>query len=184
MEIKIRKDWKAYCESSFNSLKANLHNWGKPEFYRPITRIYYINVFDSGLCNFTGLISENALQNKLNRIKVVHDHCLSPQFIGRMILDNSDVYLTDYKKFEELFWTSCSTVLVTAEENIALSDLTINDGYTYKVKVPTHLKYNHLGIKLFFRPTKKGKWKNSVPLGSNIIETPQILTEYEKKFLI
>ena len=95
MEIKIRKDWKAYCESSFNSLKANLHNWGKPEFYRPITRIYYINVFDSGLCNFTGLISENALQNKLNRIKVVHDHCLSPQFIGRMILDNSDVYLTD-----------------------------------------------------------------------------------------
>ena len=135
MTTRHKKDWKAYCETSFHSLKANFHNWGKPEFYRPITRIYYINVFDSGLCNFTGMISENALQNKLNDGKVVHDHCLSPQFIGRMILDNHEIYLEDYDKFQELFWISCSTVIVTAEENTALSDLTLNDGFNYEIKV-------------------------------------------------
>ena len=112
---KIKKDWKAYCKTSFNALSANIENWGIPEFYRPITRIYYINVFDCGLSNFSGLISENALTNKVNGKKVVHDHCLSPQFIGRMIMDNPDKYLKNYSDFESIFWESCKTIFVTQE---------------------------------------------------------------------
>ena len=146
------KDWKSYCETTYHSLKANLHNWGDPKYARPITRIYYIGVFDAGLPNPTGLISENALKNKSLKKKVVYDHCLSPQFISRMILDNPDVYLSSLSKFQEIFLLSCQTILVTAEENLELSYLTSNDGDTYQVKVPTHLKYNHLGIKLYKRP--------------------------------
>lgn len=182
--MKIKKDWKAYCETSFNALKSNLKNWGKPQFYRSITRIYYINVFDCGISNFSGLVSENALKNKLNGKKVVYDHCLSPQFIGRMILDNPQTYLLDYHKFENIFWESCRTVMVTQEENFALAALTENNGQDYKVLVPTNKKYNHLGINLYFRPQKTGRWNEAVPLDTNLIETPQDLIEYEKKFLV
>ena len=182
--MRTKKDWKAYCKTSFNALKSNLEDWGKPEFYRPITRIYYINVFDCGLSNFTGLVSEKALENKLNKKKVVYDHCLSPQFIGRMILDNPDKYLTDYSVFKSLFWESCKTVMVTQEENFALAALTENNGQDYKVLVPTNKKYNYLGINLYFRPQKHGRWSESVPLDTNLIETPENLLEYEKQFLV
>jgi hypothetical protein len=181
---KIKKDWRAYCKTSFNSLKANLEDWGKPEFYRPITRVYYINVFDCGLSNFTGLVSENALKNKLNGKKVVYDHCLSPQFIGRMILDNPDKYLTDYSVFESIFWESCKTIMVTQDENFALAALTENDNNGYKVYISTDKKYNHLGINLYFRPQKHGRWNEAVLLETNIIDTPKDLLEYEKKFLV
>jgi hypothetical protein len=50
--------------------------------------------------------------------------------------------------------------------------------------VPTHLKYKHMGINLYFRPVVKGKWKDAVPLDTNIIEVPENLVEYEKYFLI
>jgi hypothetical protein len=182
--MKIRKDWTAYCRTSYKSLCANLDNWGKPEFYRPITRIYYISVFDCGLCNFTGLISENALKNKINGSKVVYDHCLSPQFVGRMILDNPEKYLSNYSVFESIFWESCKTIMVTQEENISLSALTENDGLDYKIRVSTDKKYQHLGIKLNFRPKKNGKWSEAFNLDTNIIDVPDYLLEYEKNFLI
>lgn len=181
---KIRKDWKTYCETSFNSLNGNLHNWGKPNFYRPISRIYYINVFDCGLSNFTGFASEDALKNKINGKKVVYDHCLSPQFIARMIMDNPHKYLSKYSVFEEIFWESCKTVMVTQKENMSLSALTENNGQDYLIYVPTDQKYNYLGINLWHRPTKKGKWADAVPLETNIIETPKDLLEYETQFLV
>ena len=178
------KDWKSYCETTYHSLKSNLHNWGDPKYARPITRIYYIGVFDAGLPNPTGLISENALKNKSLKKKVVYDHCLSPQFISRMILDNPDVYLSSLSKFQEIFLLSCQTILVTAEENLELSYLTSNDGDTYQVKVPTHLKYNHLGINLYKRPEHSVRWNKSVPIDSNILDVPEELKEYEKQFLV
>jgi hypothetical protein len=178
------KDWTIYCETTYNSLRANIHNWGKPEFARPITRIYYIGVFDCGVPNPTGLISENALKNKNIKQKVVHDHYLSPQFIGRMILDNPEVYLTDFDKFKSIFWQSCQTIVVTQQENDALAALTSNDGNIYKVQVPTYLKYNHLKIKLNKRPENTIRWNTSVPIESNILEVPEELTQYEKRFLV
>lgn len=180
----IKKNWKAYCKTAFNSLKANIEDWGNLDFYRPITRIYYIAVFDCGLLNFTGLVSEEALKNKINGKKVVYDHCLSPQFIGRMIMDNPDKYLSKYSVFEEIFWESCKTVMVTQEQNFALSALTENNGQDYLIHVPTDQKYNHLGINLWFRPIRKGKWKDAVPLDTNFMEVPEDLLEYEKKFLV
>lgn len=178
------KDWKAYCETTYNSLRSNIHNWGKPEFARPITRIYYIGVFDCGTPNPTGFISETAFNNKIKGKKTVHDHYLSPQFIGRMILDDPDNYLSDFSVFQSLFWKSCSTIVVTAEENIELSKLTLNENDEYKVFVPTDKKYSHLGIKLYKRPEGSKLWKKSVKCDSIDLEFPLELLEYEKKFLI
>jgi len=177
--MKQSKNWKAYCKTTFNSLRANVENWGDPDFFRPITRLYYIGVFDCGQVNHLGLISEQAKDNSKER---THDHCLSPQFIGRMIMDHPDKYLSDYDVFENLFWLSCSTITVTKRENRELSMLTENNGIDYKVHVPTHLKYQHLRIKLY---RKNGaRWSDAVEYDTNIIPAPSDLLEYEKNFLV
>lgn len=183
---KSKKNWRAYCETAFNALQSNIKNWGDPEFSRPITRLYYISVFDCGnSCNPTGLISEQALKNKKKKKKVVGDHYLSPQFICRMIMDNPDKYLQDYSTFEEIFFLSTQTIVVTQQENDSLAALTKNDGESYVVKVPTDKKYSHLGIKLYQKPNNTPFWKNSVPVDKEyILDVPQELLEYEKKFLI
>ena len=179
MTKKYKKNWEAYCETAFNNLKGSLHNWGKEDYYRPITRTFYINVFDCAGVNHTGFISESAINNPKER---THDHCLSPQFIGRMVMDNPDKFLNDYESFKNLFWIACSTITVTKEENTSLSNLTENDGYDYKVKVPTNLKYEHLEIKL--RKRIGARWADSVPMNTSIIDVPKELLDYETQFLI
>ena len=173
------KNWKAYCQTSFNSLQANVENWGNADFFRPITRSFYEQVFSSGY-NHTGLISISAVNNPKQR---TDDHCLSPQFIGRMIMDNPDRYLSDYDVFENLFYLARTSIKITKSENKQLSLLTNNKGGSgYKVYVPTNLKYQHLGIKLY---RKIGPmWKDVVEYDDNIIPAPVDLLEYEKRFLV
>ena len=99
-----------------------------------------------------------------------------------MIMDNPERYLSDYDVFENLFWLSCSTITVTKSENKQLSLLTENNGIDYKVFIPTNLKYQHLGIKLY---RKSGvSWKTAVEYDDNIIPAPSDLLEYEKRFLV
>ena len=81
--MKKVKNWKAYCKVCYNALRANVEFWGDPDYFRPITRTFYEHVFSSGN-EHNGFISEDALNNPKQRTK---DHCLSPQFIGRMIMD-------------------------------------------------------------------------------------------------
>ena len=177
--MKATKNWRAYCLTTFNSLASNVDNWGNPDFFRPITRLYYIGVFDCAQVNHLGLISEDAINYPKER---TFDHCLSPQFIGRMIMDNPDKYLSDYDVFENLFWLSCSTITVTKGENKQLSMLTENDGVDYRVYIPTNLKYRHLRIKLY---QKNGtRWSDAIECDDNIIPAPSDLLEYEKKFLV
>lgn len=179
--------WKYYCKTSFHSLNSVTHLWGDPNYFRPITRIYYDAVFSCGTPNHTGMISENAFNNKQVGGKTVHDHYLSPQFIGRMIMDCPDEYLSDYDRYKEIFWKSCGTIIVTAKENDDLSLLTDNRGSDYKVTVPTDKKYKHLGINLYHRPESVGnKWKN-VNLDKadeNDLYFPDQLLEYEKNYLV
>ena len=173
------KDFKPYSQVCFDALRANVDNWSDPANHRPITRIFYDLVFCSGY-NHTGLISEEALNNPTQR---TDDHCLSPQFICRMIMDNPDKYLGDYDTFEMLFFLSRTTIKVAKEENDKLSALTDNKGDTYKVFVPTNLKYKHLGIKLY---EKKGhRWTSAVECDDNeITQAPSDLLEYERNFLV
>lgn len=176
-----QKNWKAYAKTSFNNMRSNVDDWGNPDFFRPITRTFYINVFDCAGINHTGLISEDAINYPHLR---THDHCLSPQFVGRMIMDNPDLYLQDYSVFEELFWISCSTITVTKNENKQLSMLTKNDGMCYTVYVPTDKKYDHLGINLFKRPPNSVRWEDAADYSSGFIDVPKDLLKYEKNFLV
>ena len=176
-----------YCETTFNCLKANVHNWGNPDYARPKSRIYYAGVFDCGNPNPTGLISAKALKNKKNKLKTVCDHYLSPQFVGRLILDNPDVYLRDYITFRKLFVKCTETIVVTQEENENLSELTKNVKGNFIVKIPTNLKYHYLGIKLYKREDGVKGWKkeNCTILESNILnDVPVELLDYEQRYLL
>ena len=183
--MKTTKDWTVYCKKTFRNLQANAEDWDtSPEWNRAITRDFYLGVFDCGNPNPSGLISENAYVNKMNKGKTTHDHCLSPQFIGRMIMDSQDTYFSDYEKFKATFWYACRTIVVTQKENESLSFLTCNDETGYKILVPTDKKYNHLGINLYEREEGRIHWKYARPIHNNIIDVPEELLEYEKRYLV
>ena len=133
--------------------------------------------------NPTGFISESALQNKLNKEKTCQDHYLSPQFMGRMILDNQEKYLCDLETYTKMFTIACSTVEVTVEENSILRQYTSNKDNDYKVYVPTDQKYEKAGIKLYKRPECKKLWKYAQLTEENLL-FPEDLLEYEKQFLV
>ncbi len=181
----MKRNWQIFCEKTYNNMRANVHKWNEsPEWNIALARDFYLGVFDSGNPNPTGLISENAYVNKMNKGKTTHDHCLSPQFVGRMILDNQDTYLNDYEKFKSAFWYSCRTIIVTSKENESLSFLTQNNDDGYKVLVATNMKYNHLDIKLYERESGKKEWKYARPINNNVLDVPEELLEYEKRFLV
>jgi hypothetical protein len=127
------------------------------------------------------LISEDAMNNSSER---TDDHCFSPQFVGRFVMDNADVYLIDYDKFREVFIASCTKIKVTKSENRRLQQLTENRrGEVYKVFIPTNEKYEHLGIKLYKRPENKVRWTDAQPTDEKVTFLPQLL-DYEKQFIV
>lgn len=178
----MNKKLEVYCKATYNALKSNLEMWDStdPDVVRIITRQYYEGVFS---CQYgdTGLISEEALNNPSER---TDDHCFSPQFVGRFVMDNADVYLNNYDKFREVFIASCTKIKVTKSENRKLQQLTSNKrGQEYKVFVPTDKKYSYLGIKLYKRPDGNRRWDSSQPTDETVNYLPELLN-YEENFLV
>lgn len=188
MKLTTQHRIEIYCQIAFNCLKANLYLWklypNDKDVLRGVTRPYYDLVHSLSIPS--GFITIKALEEKRNDSKWIlcKDHCYSPQFIARMIMDNPEIYLEDYEKFKKLFYIACTTIDITPEENRALSLLTSNRGNGYKIYVPTDKKYQHLNIQLVKRnygPKWSFKPADSV---SNYIQTPQELLDYEKQFLV
>lgn len=180
------KKWKSYAKIAREQLLAVVVSWNleknNKDIIRSITRCYYNQVHSVGLPNQTGFISENAYKEKLLGKPVVDDHYLSPQFIGRMIMDHPDKFLYDTKVFNKIFFSSCATIKVTSRENDLLSTLTRNDGVNYSILVPTDQKYESLGINLLKKPKNKHLWKDAVKTNKKP-QYPDYLLEYEKQFL-
>ncbi len=177
------------CKKCFNNLNANLHEWGNGDHVwdRSITRDYYQPVFDCGNPFPTNLISKDALAAWYNREETCTDHCFSPQFMGRYVMDNAEPYLKDYEgKFKPLFRIALTTIQVTARENTLLRTLTKHRNGIFKIKEPSHMKYNHLGIQLYKKEDKEG-WDKARPTSNilnELIHLPEEFIEYEKKFLV
>lgn len=151
---KKKKNPEAYCLTAFNSLNANRDQWncGDSDFFRPITRIMYEAVVQSGYDRLD-FISERAFQDilecldkniSLGKCKTItYDHHLSPQFCGRMVMDNPEKYLDNYEDFKKVFYAARQVVLVTKKENSAVASLSQVDQKTgrYIVYKPTDEKY-------------------------------------------
>ena len=187
---RVKKDWRNYAEVSYNALKSNIEAWknGNKDFIRCISRIYYINVFDTGVFNYTGLVSEQALSFPKES---TYDHCFRPQLIGRMIMDNPEKYLSDYETFEKLFFLSCMVVKVTKDENRLLSLQTDNRSKEYKILTPTNRLYETVGIELYKDIGKNHYLHVGFDISLNCSEEDMEeyqelfndLLEYEKKFM-
>jgi len=177
-----------YCKIAFNGLKANVDEWftnrNCKDTVRAITHSFYNTVHSLSVPS--GLVSVEAVKKKREEPEwaLCKDHCYSPQFIGRMIMDNSDKYLNDYELYRKLFITACTTIIVTPEENRSLSFLTSNRNNDFKIYAHTDKKYQHLNIELVEKSQGLKWYMKDMKPASNYIETPQELIEYETQFLI
>ena len=170
--------WESFAKITFHAMKGVLSFWKDANQFerRSMTRILYDQVFCAGEPNKTGYISSEAMSAKRKGNKTTKDHCLSPQFVARMVYDHADVWLNDYEKFKTLFYMCCQTIEITPSENIQLSKLTENKDGDFVIHVPTHKKYDHLGI-ILFHPEKG--------VVSNVFEdlVPRELIDYEQDYL-
>ena len=99
------------------------------------------------------------------------------------MLDNHEQF-EDYEVFRQWFIMSCSTILVTGKENDQLSlGGTNNRGDEYQLVSSTDKQYAFAGLDLFSY-SGETQWKNKTltPV-SNLIEAPQSLLDYEKRFI-
>ena len=150
-----------YCLTAFNSMKANFYRWEKPETcIRSMTRIFYVNVHDSGK-DAIGLISEEAMKYKIesSKKKTTDDHYTRPQAQAYMIYDQPDKYLSDYDKFRKIFFDARKTITLTKEQNDICSEDTSNDGINFVIQTRSDKLYQKHGIKLFSY-TSERSWKN------------------------
>ena len=170
--------WEEFAEVCFDAMNGSLHRWKTASQFtqRSMTRLLYDQVFCAGEPNKTGYISAAAMTAKRKGNKTTKDHCLSPQFVARMIYDNADTWLSDIEKFKTLFYMCCQTIEITPSENIQLSKLTENKDGEFVIHVPTHKKYDHLGI-ILFHPEKGAV--------SDVFEdlVPRELIDYEQDYL-
>ena len=175
----MNNKWEEFALIAFHAMKGVLPFWKNANSYqqRAMTRILYDQVFCAGEPNKTGYISSAAMSAKRKGNKTTKDHCLSPQFVARMVYDNPDVWLNDLDKFKTLFLKCCQTIEVTSSETTNLSKLTENRDGQFVIHIATHQKYDHLGIVLFHQ--EKG-------VVSDIFEdlVPEELIDYESDYLV
>ena len=140
------KNIEEYCLTAWNSMKANLYRWGNPETdIRSMTRIWYVNVHDSGRDKLN-LISEAAIPyaKKSQTKKITWDHYTRPQAQSYMIYDNPEKYLFDFETFRKLFYDARKTVIVTCDENDRASKDSFNDGVNYTIKHKSLFLMNYI----------------------------------------
>jgi len=171
--------WEDFALIAFHAMKGVLPFWKNANSHqqRAMTRLLYDQVFCAGEPNKTGYISAAAMSAKRKGNKTTKDHCMSPQFVARMVYDNADVWLTNLDKFKTLFLMCCQTIEVTPDENNKLSKLTENKDGQFLIYVATHLKYDHLGIVLFH--PEKGAVRD---VFEDLI--PSELIDYESNYLV
>jgi hypothetical protein len=188
LQTKQKERIEEYCNYQFVTMKANVERWfakrNDKDRVRSITHGFYNTVHSLSVPS--GLISVEAVNKKKQEPEwaLCKDHCYSPQFIGRMIMDNSDKYLNDYNLYRKLFIMTCTTIIVTPEENRRLSLLTCNRNNDFKIYAHTDKKYEHLNIQLVEKAEGVKWYMKDMKPSSNYIETPNEILEYEKQFLV
>jgi len=149
---------------------------------RAITRPFYDLVHACSVS--TGLITKTAFEKLQSNKKFVatKDHCFRPQNTYQYMLDNRESFC-EFSMFRKWYIMCCSTILVVGKENDFLSVEGIDNRCgSYIIKVSTDQQYIHAGFDLYSYSTHR-KWKDrTLKLESNLVDAPQELLEYEKKF--
>jgi len=160
----------------FGLMRSVLEQWKNNDEKlnrRLITRCYYEAVVNKS----TGFVSREAMEPNA---KTTDDHFATPQWIGRFIMDEGDIYLKDFEKFKEITEFVSQTIKVTKKENTKLakqsSVISEIDGKNVFIETSLQDKYKEAGIFPLYH--KKNGFVHYFP-----IDFPPDLLEYEKKFL-
>jgi len=177
-----------YAEVVFTDLNAQSLNWNlkrnNPNNVRAVTHGNYDRIHTCSVPS--GLVSGNAIKAKSEdqSFCFCKDHCYRPQFMLMMFMDNSEFFLKDFNLFLEYIILSCTTILITPEENEVLKKFTQNKNGKIEIKVPVDLTYQEANIQLFERVNGKKWWQKELNTVSNYLKTPKLYIDYEKQFLV
>lgn len=152
------------CFTVFNQMKLQLPMWRDDRYAnRYVERTFYngVSIIQSKL------FSKNARFNP-KKLKVVNEHCFTPQLIGRFIFDNHQIYLNDYDKFREIYIIASTTIKTLDTENILLRQ---------QNNIPILEKYKTAKIDLW-GPTGFIKYDSPFPLS-----LPNEIIEYDKQII-
>ena len=142
---------------------------------RYITRCYYEVVGKKS----TGWVSREA---RKDNAKTTDDHFATPQWIGRFIMDEGDIYLKDFAKFREITEFASQTIKVTKRENTELakqsSVISEIDGKNVFIETSLQDKYQEAKIFPLYHKKNGIGYVYEFP-----IDFPPELLEYERKFL-
>ena len=157
-------------KTAFDVMKAALSLWqNDPEVdKRLISRIFY----DQGFKIASGYISHSAMTPG---IKTTEDHCFSPCFLGYVVMDMPEIFLTDKNIFRNFSIFGATTITVTPDENNRLRD----QSYKGSLKLTCSMKDKYVveGIQLYEKGV--GYVEGDFPLEV----WPEVL-EYEKQYLV
>lgn len=177
MENSVMTNREKIIKTTFDNMNSMLPKYKKNSDYdkSSVHRLYYESIQRHGHI-FTRYVSKNAMKKSTN---TTYDHFTIPQWIGRFIMDNDDVYLSDFEKFKDIFKFSLQTIKVTKEENRKLSSQTPVikkiDGINTFIEISIKDKYHKAGILLW--GDKEG-YVDEFP-----IPIPQEILDYEEQFL-
>jgi hypothetical protein len=162
--------------TAFKAMGSLLDGWKENAEWldrRLPTRIFYEAVGNTT----TPYVSKKALNSKPSNC--TWDHFAMPQWIGRMIMDEGDIYLQDFEKFKEIASFASQTIKVTKEENKRLSlqtsEIAKIDGVNIFIETSIKDKYAQAGILLW---TDSDGYIEGFPL-----DIPQEILDYEKQFV-
>lgn len=155
---------------SFNALNSWRDNWLMPEFQTTIARFFYRQV--SHINNVSNVMSKEAFTN-MGNVKTDLDHCFSPYFVIRYIMNNADRYLDDYQEFEDIIDLTTKTITVTSDENKSLRKQTKSVNGIVYLKQSLLNKYKDAGI-ILIGPEGEVDFPFTIP---------DTLLEYEKQYI-
>lgn len=171
-------------KTKYNLMKASIKEWRSGEQDdRYVSRLFYAGV-GSTSTGWTSIGYQILKEAGNLKKKVTKDHFMMPQFLGMMVMDLSDIYLTgknSFEKFLDLSLLGSRVILTTKEENTRLAGqstefLKLGNGVDF-LKYSVIDKYEAANIKLWNETETNGVY-DKFPL-----YIPQEVLDYEAKFI-
>ena len=147
--------------------KASLYSTSAEFDGKVYERLYYDTIASIP----SNWVSKNYLNTDDKKKYTTKDHMMKPQFGGKFLMDNPDIWLGSFEKFLEWAMIFSMVISVTKKENTKLRDET--------KYLPLEETYASLGIKLF---EENGAGYNATPYDP-FKALPEIFKEYHKEFL-
>lgn len=130
-------------------------------------RIFYDTKADIS----SGWVSKKYMNTDDKKKDCTKDHMMKPQFGGKFLMDNPDIWLGSFEKFLEWSMRFSMVISVTKEENTRLR---VDTNY-----IPLEETYAYAGIQLF---ENGGVGYGATPYDP-FKDLPEIFKKYQKEYL-